>query len=55
MALAELRNFLLRPVQETQEMWIQSLGRENPLEKGVATQAWSATVHKVAKESDTLK
>ena len=50
-------------------MWVQSLGWENPLEKGVAThssilsclenpmdrRAWSATVHKVAKESDTLK
>ena len=24
-------------VQETQEMWVQSLGREDPLEEGVAT------------------
>ena len=50
-----------------QETWVQSLGREDPLEKGMATHssilawripmdrgAWRATVHVVAKESDTL-
>ena len=25
------------PVQETQETWVQSLGREDPLEAGIAT------------------
>ena len=49
-----------------QKTWVQSLGREDPLEKGMATQssqysclensidrgAWRATVHGVAKESD---
>ena len=50
-----------------QETWVQSLGREDPLEKGMATHssilawripmdrgAWRATVHVVAKELDTL-
>ena len=27
----------LPAVQETQETWVQSLGREDPLEEGVAT------------------
>ena len=27
----------LPPVQETQETWVQSLGREDPLEEGLAT------------------
>ena len=27
------------PMQETQEMWVQSLGPEDPLEEGMATQA----------------
>ena len=35
------------------ETWVQSLDRENPLEKGMATPssilAWQATVHGVAK------
>ena len=26
-------------VQETQEMWVQSLGQEDPLEEGMATHA----------------
>ena len=25
------------PMQETLEMWVQSLGREDPLEEGMAT------------------
>ena len=46
------------PMQETQETWVQSLGQEDPLEKGMATHsgcsclenpmdrgAWQATVH----------
>ena len=53
----------LPAVQETQ---VQSLGREDPLEKGMATHsrvllenpvdrgAWRATVHRVA-ESDTTE
>ena len=51
-----------RPVQETQEMWVQSLGWEDPLEeekaifllaKSIDRGAWWATVHGTAKESDT--
>ena len=51
-----------------QETWVQSLGQEDPLEKGTATYssysclenfmergAWQATVHGVAKESDTTE
>ena len=41
----------------TQEAWVQSLGQEDPLEEGMATQShiladrgvWQATVHRVAK------
>ena len=50
-------------------MLVRPLGQEDPLEKEMAThssilsclenpmdrRAWSATVHKVAKELDTLK
>ena len=48
-----------------QEIWVRSLGWEDPLEKGMATHQYSclgnpmdreaqwATVHGVAKESDT--
>ena len=45
-------------LQETQEMWIQSLGWEDPLEEGMATHssilamdsgAWQATVPRVEK------
>ena len=52
----------------TQEMWVQSLGWEGPLEEEVATHssiltcknpmdrgAWQATVHGVTKESDTTE
>ena len=28
-------------MQETQEMWVQSLGWEDPLEKGMATNSFS--------------
>ena len=51
-----------------QETWVWSLGREDPLEKGMATPsstlawenpmdrgAWGAMVHGVAKESDTTE
>ena len=50
-----------------QEMWVRSLGEEDPLEKELAThssilawenpmgrEAWQATVHGVAKELDML-
>ena len=53
-------------MKETKEMWILSLGREDPLEKEMATHsnilawkdpmdgvAWQATAHRVAK-SQTL-
>ena len=55
------------PVQERQEMWVQSLGQEDALEKGMATYsvflpgesmdrgAWWATVHSVAKSQAGLK
>ena len=52
-------------MQESQEMQVPSMGREDPLEKEMATNiiiltwknpmdraAWQATVHGVAKESD---
>ena len=55
-------------MQETKETWIQSLGREDPLEKGIATHssilAWRipwtegpgwATIHRVAKNQTWLK
>ena len=49
-----------------QETWAQSLGREDPLEKGMATHssipawrvdrgAWWATVHGVAKSRTQVK
>ena len=50
-----------------QEIWVRSLGEEDPLEKEMAThssilawenpmgrEAWQATVHGVAKELDML-
>ena len=51
-------------MQETQEMWVRSLGQKDPLEKEVATHssilAWKIswteepTVHKVAKSQTRL-
>ena len=54
------------PVQETQEMWVPSLGREDPLQKEMATHSniltWGNPVNRRAgpgysswghKESDT--
>ena len=54
-------------VQETQEMWVQSLGPEDPLEKEMATHSsvlawkipwteepWRAAVHGVAKSQTRL-
>ena len=50
------------PIQETKETWVQSLGWEDALEKGIAIHSsilawripmdrgdWQATVHRVAK------
>ena len=50
------------------ETWVQSLGREDPLEDGLATHssilawkiamdrgAWRVTIHWVTKESDTTE
>ena len=55
-------------MQETQEMWVQSLGQEGPLEEGMATQSnilawrismvrgiWWAIVHGVAKSRTQLR
>ena len=55
-------------MQESQEMWVQSLGREDPLEEDMATHssilawkipmdrgAWQATVHRVTKSQTRLK
>ena len=55
-------------MQESQEMWVQSLGREDPLEEGMETHssilawkipmdrgAWQATVHRVTKSQTRLK
>ena len=52
-------------MQEIEEMWVQSLGREDPLEEEIGNPlkysclenpmdkgAWWATVHRVAKELD---
>ena len=57
----------LPAMQETQEMGVQSLGREDPLEEDMATHssilawripmdrgAWRATVHGVAKRRTQL-
>ena len=54
-------------MQETQKMWVGSLGQEDPLEKGMATSlqypclenpmdrgAWQATVHGVTKSQTQL-
>ena len=55
-------------VQEMQETWVQSLGREDPLEKGTVFHssilawripmdrgAWQATIHRVTKSWTQLK
>jgi len=55
------------PSQEAQEMWIRSLGQEDPLEKNgnplqyfrlenpMDRGAWRAIVHRVAKSQTRLK
>ena len=58
----------LHAVQEPQEMWVPSLGGEDPLEEGLAAHssilawrvpidrgAWQATVHRVTKNQTLLK
>ena len=59
-------SIIFLPMQETQEMVVQSLGQENPLEEEMATHssilawripwtgAWQATVHGVAKSRTGL-
>ena len=55
-------------MQEPHEIWVRSLGGEDPLEEGTATQssilawrifmdrgAWQATVHRVTKNRTQLK
>ena len=54
-------------MQEPQEMWVQSLGQEDPLEKGMATHSsiltwgisWAektqATVHRITKSQTRQK
>ena len=57
---------LVTNLQAMQDTWFQSLGREDPLEKEMATHsgilawknpidkgAWQATIHGVTKESGT--
>ena len=47
---------VVKNLSAKQETWVRSLGREDPLEKEMATHssilAWWATVHGVAEESD---
>ena len=47
---------MVKNLSAKQETWVRSLGREDPLEKEMATHssilAWRATVHGVAEESD---
>ena len=59
-------SIIFLPMQETQEMVVQSLGQENPMEEEMATHssilawripwtgAWQATVHGVAKSRTGL-
>ena len=57
----------VRNLPAIQEMWVQSLGQEDPLEEGMATHSsilawknpidsrtWQATVHGVTRESDII-
>ena len=60
---SEVKN--LPTMQETQERWVQTLGRKNPLEKDMAAHssilswrildrgAWWATVHRVTESDKT--
>ena len=58
---------MVKNLPAVQETWVQSLGREDPLEEGMATHssvlglenpmdrgAWQATVHGVTKSSTWL-
>ena len=58
---------MVKNLPAVQEIWVQSLGQEDPLEKGMATHsgilwlensidrgAWWATVHGVAKNQTCL-
>ena len=59
---------MAKNLPEMRETWVHSLGREDPLEKGMAThssilawrialdrQAWWASVHEVTKSPDTTE
>ena len=58
---------MVKNLPAMQETWVQSLGQDNPLEKGMATHssillenpmdrgAWWATVHGVTKRQTQLK
>ena len=57
---------MVKNLPAMQEAWVQSLGWEDPLEKGMVTQdsclensmdrgAWQATVHRVAKSRTQLR
>jgi len=59
---------MVKNLPEMQETWVQSLGWEDPLEKGMATHssilawsialdrsAWCASVHGVTKSPDTTE
>ena len=65
--VASLVAQMVKNLPAMQETWVQSLGREDPLEKGVATRssilqenpmdrgAWQATVLGVAKSQTRLR
>ena len=59
---------MVKRLPAMREIWVRSLGRENPLEKEMATHSsivakeitmvkgdWQATVHGVAKELDMIE
>ena len=59
---------VVKNLSEVQETWVQSLGQEDPLEKGMATHssilawripmdrgAWQPTVHGVTKSQTQLR
>ena len=54
---------MVKNLPAMQEIWVQSLGQENPLEKGMATYSsilawripWTETVHGVVKSQTRLK
>ena len=65
--MASLMAQLIKNLPAMQEMWVRSLGWEDPLERGMATHssilawripwrgAWQVTVHGVAQSQTQLK